>query len=794
MYGDTHKSAGCSEPINNPIEIERDFQRLLLSLSCPGTPRQRLFKINIFWETLGNNFTEHEPYLLELIERLLDLVRDLNYLGCDPETLQALFEKTRLLHAHFSLCDEVPGLAEVVKKLRQAVARLYAYTGEIGSALKILEEKFSETCPDWINQLAEEPTNRPLLLLQRAHEEAKRHDETTAAKLHHLITQWSPHDAGGTVVPVIEHAINDVDNKDGEGGLRRIAITILGEAKAGKDDVHADVAVFGAESDATTVTQIPLAAARRLLVENYPPLAKRFFTGQVAFEAAHALHEGASANLAIAALFYCAALHQTDQRERFHLAPGVALTGDLNRAGEVLPVDGKKLATKVKAACFSWVEYLVVPKPQLGEAEVAARALAQRYPNRHLTIIGVGHLREIFFDRRLTRRKCTGMIKHLARKAWRNKFTVGGITTTALLMLIIGKLLYGPIDNNPVAGDFVEESLLVKNKYGEQIDEIWVGAPTTARANEDLATRRGFAAFYDVDKDGKNEVISLQEATRETDNTSLAYCKAVVKDSLLWSAPLRRVLHFPNNSGTESDHLRPQGILAGDFDGDGAGEVFVIARHDLFPSLVLKLDAKTGRELGHYIHAGHLEALQAVDLDDDGITEILLCGINNAFRAACLVVLDPRFVAGQSPSAGAYVLEDYLPGLERAYMLIPKTIVGEALRYKSKYNRVKGVEIQKSSKRFVLLLNDVSPADKMYLAVNSANLLGLFEFDLQPESFGTADDYDLMAEKLFDDKQISRKPDKAYFEEYKKTLRYWDGESWQNQPVLNKHYLQRRGE
>ncbi|MGH7451490.1 MAG: hypothetical protein ACRENG_09115 [bacterium] len=407
----------AAEYINNPIEIERDFQALLISLSCPGTPRQRLFKINRFLETLGNNFAEYESYLLDLIQRLPDLVRDLNYLGCDPEMLQALFEKLRLLHAHFSSGDDVSELAEVVEKLRQAVSRLYVYAGEIGVALEILEEKIFHTSPEWLNQSAEEPANRPLLLLQRSHEEAKRHDEATAAKLHHLISQWPPHDAGSAIVPVIEHSINDVGIQEGEGGLRRIAVKILGESKTGKDDIHADVAVFGAESDATVLTQIPIAAARRLLVENYPALAKRFFTGQIAFEAAHVLHEGVSANLAIAALFYCTVLHYTDQRERFYLTPGVALTGELNKAGEVLPVDGKTLAAKVKAAFFSWVDYLVVPKQQLDEAEVAARALAQRYPNRALIIIGVGHLREIFFDRRLTQRERAGRVKHVARKA-----------------------------------------------------------------------------------------------------------------------------------------------------------------------------------------------------------------------------------------------------------------------------------------------------------------------------------------------------------------------------------------
>jgi hypothetical protein len=793
MYGDIQKLAGHAEPINNPIEIERDFQTLLISLSYPGTPRQRLFKINRFLETLGTNFAEHESYLLELIERLPDLVRDLNYLGCDPETLQTLFEKILLLQAHFSLSDEIAGLADAVAKLRQAVSSLYAYAGDIGAALKILEEKFSEISPAWLNQLTEGPANRPLLLLQRAHEEAKRYDETAAAKLHDLLAQWSPHDANSAVVPVIEHSINDVGNHEGEGGLRRIAVKILGESKTSKDDIHADVAVFGAESEATAVAQTPIAAARLLLVENYPALAKRFFTGQVAFATAHALHEGASANLAIAALFYCSALHYTDQRERFYLTPGVALTGELNKAGEVLPVDGKTLATKVKAAFFSWMDYLVVPKQQLNEAEAAARALTQRYPHRALTIIGIGHLREIFYDRRLTKRECVSKVKYVARKAWRNKFSVGGLVTILILILIIGKSIYGPLDKNPIIGEFTGESLLIKNKSGEIVDEISVGPATVQRANSTSYHNEVlglyYVTFFDVDGDGINEVFWVQWSDEKTKQPGKICCKSVLEDTVRWSISLRRALDFPRKPDAKSDNFFPNQIAAGDFDGDGKGELFVNCTHDFFPSLVMKLEAQTGKELGYYVHVGHLPSMKLVDLDHDGITEVLLCGVNNAFRKACLIVLDPRFISGHSPLAGDYVITGYPPGLEKAYILIPKTIVGDAFLEESKNNSALAIFMQPASQNFFLLIREITVFDPP-LKDKLVVLYGYFGFDLRVQTFGTGDCYDLLAEKLFREGRISRMPDYAYFEEYKKTMMYWDGEGWQNEPVMNKRYLE----
>jgi hypothetical protein len=36
-------------------------------------------------------------------------------------------------------------------------------------------------------------------------------------------------------------------------------------------------------------------------------------------------------------------------------------------------------------------------------------------------------------------------------------------------------------------------------------------------------------------------------------------------------------------------------------------------------------------------------------------------------------------------------------------------------------------------------------------------------------------------------------PDYAYFEEFKKAIKYWNGKGWQNEAVMNRHYLKRRG-
>ncbi len=782
--------------MHNPIDIEGRFQSLRSFLAYPASARQRLLEIDKFLDWLGDDYAQCESYLLELAQHLPELINGLSASGNSPEPLRALAEKLFHLQAQLPAFAAISDLNEAIKKMQHRAAGLYACAGDLQTSLTLLDDRFATHPPVWLAEISNGHHRQPLAILQHARELAKSHHPQIIDFINELIANCFPaetRDANGIVVPVIERGLFNSTTDAHEGSLRRLSIKILGSASGGLDEIDAGVRVIGAQSSAASMLKAPIAAARRLLSETYSHLSKKCFSGKITFDAAHACHEGNSANLAIAALFYCAILRYTGQRRQFRLASNVAVTGDVDENGAVLPVDDDTLDAKVKAVFFSWAECLVVPKQQLHEAEAAAGALTQTYPHRQLTIIGVRHLREIFYDRRLTERQRATIAGHVARKAWRKKFTVGGLAAILILISIIGKLIYGPFDKNPVIAEFAGESLLIKNKSGEIVVNITVGPATVRRANsvgnDNELWGLHYVTFFDVDGDGMNEVFWVQWNDEKTAQPSKICCKSVLEDTLRWSIALRRALDFPRKPDAKSDYFYPSHIAAGDFDGDGGGELLVSSTQDFFPALVLRLEAKTGKELGCYVHVGQIGSMKLVDLDNDGITEVLLCGVNNAFRKACLVVLDPRFISGHSPLAGNYVLTGYPAGLEKTYILIPRTIVGEVFSEDSKNNSAQAIFLQQASRNFFLLIRDASSRNPP-LSAKQLYLYGYFGFDLQVQSFGTHDDYDLTAEKLFREGRISRMPDYAYFEEYKKKMLYWDGEGWQNEPVMNRHYVE----
>ena len=169
------------------------------------------------------------------------------------------------------------------------------------------------------------------------------------------------------------------------------------------------------------------------------------------------------------------------------------------------------------------------------------------------------------------------------------------------------------------------------------------------------------------------------------------------------------------------------------------------------------------------------------DLDNDGFPEIIMCGVNNAFKSACVVVFDSRYLNGFSPATERYQLEGAEPGFEKYYILIPPTIVGKAYQEYgiAKWNSAFSIVLAPSGKKFKITLQDHN------LSGEFITFYAHFGFDMRPLYFDTSDHYDMVAKKLFEEGRISRLPDQTYFEEYKKELKYWNGKNWVNLPAMN---------
>lgn len=205
--------------------------------------------------------------------------------------------------------------------------------------------------------------------------------------------------------------------------------------------------------------------------------------------------------------------------------------------------------------------------------------------------------------------------------------------------------------------------------------------------------------------------------------------------------------------------------------------------------MIVKLDGETGRLAGHYVHAGSLAKFAAVDLEDDGVTEILVGGTNNAYRQACLIVLDPRVVEGHGPATEDYVVANYPPGRQRAYLRIPWTQVARALPYTTGTASVVGLRLATSDSVIVVRVSDGQLMHPPLHVPPRADYFLSFNFQLEPVGYNTATSYDLMARLLVDQGYLDNRPDQAYFEQFMDEILYWDGEEWQEASVMNRQFI-----
>ncbi|MGA2269458.1 MAG: helix-turn-helix transcriptional regulator [Bryobacteraceae bacterium] len=131
--------------------------------------------------------------------------------------------------------------------------------------------------------------------------------------------------------------------------------------------------------------------------------------------------------------------------------------------------------------------------------------------------------------------------------------------------------------------------------------------------------------------------------------------------------------------------------------------ILVSSNHYLHnPNQIAMLDP-SGELVSEYWHSGHLYAVAHTDLNNDGIEEILLAGVNNGYRLATLVIFDSRYVSGASTQPGRQIF-GFPPGTEKAVVLFPRTCLSKS----APYNRTMELRITRERRIVLAVCEGVS--------------------------------------------------------------------------------------
>ncbi len=745
----------------NPLVIEKNFQTLKQSLKLISSSRLRILRIVEFIEDLLNTPSFFPAYAIELVQQFSNSIIATDFTGTNPNLIK------RCLNILEHISKDFPNL-ENDKLLKQAKNHL----------------------------LTENEKLQTFLNSKNSH----RLKESSHKKF----------EVGSVWIPMVEREQFLTAASPSFASLQTLNIEALFSRKeTDADKLHIKQLSHKEESHESELLRT--AEAARYLLGKFSHIKNgERVTINCSFKNPSFV-EGQSLQAGLAAGLFTEFLRLHQHKEEYALRDDVAITGRIDKKANLLPVDEGALKLKVEACYFSHIKYLVVPKEQVGVCQSTVEKLTvdislqessnlksppdrragqiSNSPRPSFEVIGISNLEEIFFNRRLTDSQRISIAKQTARNIWKIRRTIAAVVLTVLL-LIIGKMLYGPIDKNPVTYDAEGETIFLKNKYGEIVDKILVGSTTIATINvteRDGLTNR-FVSLFDINGDNINEVIYPQQIDDSRLDIAHVFCKDIIKDTVLWDFKVQRKLKFPYHPYVSSKLFWISNIGAGDHDNDGRSEIYVQACHiSYFPGLLIKLDAISGEKISEYVNIGQFLPMEFVDIDSDGVTEVILGGANNSYDMAAVAILDSRFVQGHSPFTRNYNIEEIKPGMEKAYLLIPRTIVGNYFRYEERQNNVFGVSIRNSEYLIDVGIRDCSlPSNK----TKSAEYIVQIGYDLKVKVVGTANSYDVLARQLYEEGKINRQVDAEYFEEYKKEILYWDGEKFVNYPTFNKKYLE----
>jgi hypothetical protein len=328
--------------------------------------------------------------------------------------------------------------------------------------------------------------------------------------------------------------------------------------------------------------------------------------------------------------------------------------------------------------------------------------------------------------------------------------------------------------------------LQATNKYGDQVGEIEVTRELGESYRNNPEAFERITGLIDADGDGHDDIVWVERWTGDQKVDQRIHCVALNPVRTLWTHELRRELDYLLKTDANVIPYTITQVRLGDFDRDGRPEIYALLTSGTFSNQLLKLDAADGREMGCYVHTGGLNVIEFSDVDGDSIQEILLGGTNNSWSEATIAILDPRRVGGQSVHSEPYALRNSVPANEKAYIRIPRTIVGV---HNPRNTRNFIEAILPNPQQNVLRVGVKDDSEESRTAIT---YYLTFRPDLSVLGVDRGDVYALVADSLHRAGKLPRQTDREYFADYVRELSWWDGEAWVHDPTWNKNAIRPR--
>ena len=156
------------------------------------------------------------------------------------------------------------------------------------------------------------------------------------------------------------------------------------------------------------------------------------------------IYRGTSFSLGAAVLLACNYLKYSDKILRYKISNSVGFTGVVDENGNLSKLGKISLQTKIEAAFFSWLKYIIIPFDNYNDALEKLNELSKKYPEKEFKIIPVNNSAdvlnhpEIFKIEKLSIKEA-GKLK--IKKHYKSSISIAAIILITLSILLANKFL-----------------------------------------------------------------------------------------------------------------------------------------------------------------------------------------------------------------------------------------------------------------------------------------------------------------------------------------------------------------
>ncbi|MBI5473551.1 MAG: hypothetical protein HY961_14525 [Ignavibacteriae bacterium] len=283
-------------------------------------------------------------------------------------------------------------------------------------------------------------------------------------------------------------------------------------------------------------------------------------------------------------------------------------------------------------------------------------------------------------------------------------------------------------------------------------------------------------AVADLDGDGYNEVLTtLPIGAEHSDRLTLSIYDAW--KNLKFEREFSESFQYLQREYSPRIGLGP--ILVRDGAMSGKKEIWISGNSfHRSPNVILRLDANANI-IGKYWHFGQIYGMYALDLENDGKTEIVLVGINDVddtthHEFAALAVLDPTKVVGETRSTTAPGFVMPPSTAELYYVGFPHSDMDTALKTNPSIVSMRHIE-----------------SDALHFTSKSrladSPILIAFDYilhrDMSMREVKSNNETDRLHTQLVEQGKVKGRVDAAYLKNLKDGVRYWDGKEWRREVV-----------